>query len=432
MKNSFKNLLLTYEALIVRCMQFLLLGLVLIRWIENANKAIFIDFRMYLKTAKLIYNGISPYFPEVYKLHINDFPPLQPPSMSLLFMPLSLLPTSNTLYYIYYIVSCCAFVVFVTMVFNYYGFRVKDYLKPKYYNLPVCFVAMLIFISIPFLHTLYSGQNSCFVVLCLFFVLFYPSKDRFLNIFLLGLSAAMKYSLLTFLAPVLIVQKRLKMSVLAFILFGCMVLAVGFWLNGPIPSLMDYIRLLIDDTKNGFNSYENANFEYLFIGFFRSKILNLSLKCLMVLLYFITLFRIWKNRSGDAETFKFLSATEWCLFSAMTLCVSYHRKQDGLIFLPFLGVIVLKIFYEMSSVKVEEIIKLIIGFSFLVFWTIPTTIIVRIASWIGKFFPYGKSIFYYSMNLGGNLFPILQSIMILTICYLCWLEFFQPQNEKPV
>jgi hypothetical protein len=310
------------------------------------------------------------------------------------------------------------------MVFHYYGFRVKEYAKPKYFNLPVYFVATLIFISIPFLHTLYSGQNSCFVILFLFFVLFYPSRDRLLNIFLLGMSAAMKYSMLTFLVPVLIVQKRLKMSVLAFIFFCCMLLAVGFWLNGPIPSLIDYIRLLIDDTKNGYNSYENANFEYLFIGFFRNEILNLSLKCIMIFLYFITLFRVWKKRSGDSEAFKFLSATEWCLFSAMTLCISYHRKQDGLIFLPFLGVIVLKIFYEMSSIKVKEIIKLIIGFSFMLFWTVPTMIIVRVASWIGKFFPYGKTIFYYSTNFGGELFPILQSVMILMICYLCWLEFF--------
>ena len=385
--NVFKKILLRYETGLIRCIQLFLLGIIVARWLGLARNAIFIDLHLYIKTANLVCHGLSPYDNEIIKLYLNNIPPLQPSPMSLFAMPMTLLPGGLFFDYCYLIVSIIIYLIFALLVLNYFGYHPKDYLKPLWKNLPIYLVLLLICISNPFLHTLHSGQSSCFTVLFLFLVLLYPDRDKSYNPIFLALAAATKYSLMTFLAPVLLLQKRFKVSVLSFILFMAMVLSVGFWLNGPISSLLDYAKLLVNDTNQGFNSYRQGNFDFLYIGFFKHNLLNILLKFIVVITYCLVLYKIWQNSEKDGNhNIPRLTSVEWCLFSLMTLFISYHRKQDGILFLPFLGVVTLHSFYELLHKNTYLIIKTIICFSLLLFWAFPTRLMKKLISQLAKMY----------------------------------------------
>ena len=106
--NVLKKILAQYERVFVRTIQIFLLIFTFARWIKIAVNANFMDYNIYIQTAKLIRMGISPYEKEVYDLYMR-LPPLQPPSMSLLFMLPSLWSESVIVSYLYFTASIIAF-----------------------------------------------------------------------------------------------------------------------------------------------------------------------------------------------------------------------------------------------------------------------------------------------------------------------------------
>lgn len=427
--NVLKKVLIQYERVLARVIQIFLFLFTFARWIRIAVNANFMDYKIYLQTAKLIRMGISPYEKEVYDLYMQ-LPPLQPPSMSLLVMLPSLWPTSLIISYLYFVTSIIAFLALAIIIFNCFGYRISEYIKPMWKNLPIWFALMLVCVSNPFLHTLHIGQNNCFAALFLFVALLFPKHDKYLNIFFLGMAAAVKYSIMTFLAPVLIVQKRLKISILGFIFFIVMVLSVGFWLNGPILSFIDYLKMVSFDIKYGANSYENNAYEYICLGFFKIQIINKILKILILISYCWILYKKFIN-NNDKKSIFHLTAVECCLFSSMTLCISYHRLHDGILFLPFLAVIVLDSYYHMSKKNIYSVLIMIVSFSFFMFWCIPYNITKLIAIKIGALYPSGANFLYYAKGDIG-LFPLLPMTMFFMICFLLLLETSQKSNDKKV
>ena len=205
------------------------------------------------------------------------------------------------------------------------------------------------------------GQNSSCTALLLFIALFYPQMDNRGNIIFLSLAAAMKYSLLTMQVPILVLQKRLRLCIFSLLLFIVMVLAVGLWLDGIIPALMEYLNLLITDTQSGVNSYSDVNsYSFVHVGFFNSRFLNIFFKAFLFLLYMLTCIRIYfRTRTNLKETNCYfpqkLTALEWGAFTTMTMAISYHRLYDCILFLPVLGVI----FFKMIQKKEKSVIDYI-------------------------------------------------------------------------
>ena len=425
--NVLKKVFVQYERILVRVIQIFLLFVTFARWIRIAVNANFMDYNIYIKTAKLIRLGISPYEKDVYEFYMK-LPPLQPPSMSLIAMLPSLCPTSVIIRYLYFIASIIAFTALAIIIFNYFGYRINEYIKPKWKNLPILIILMLICVSNPFSHTLFVGQNNCFAAFLLCFALLFPKYDRTFNFVFLGMAAAVKYSIMTFLAPVLIFQKRLKICFLGFILFMAMVLSVGFWLKGPIPSFVDYLKLVSIDVLHGANSYENHSYDYICLGFFKIQIINTILKILIVISYFWILYKKFINNKDKNSKLHF-TALECCLFSSMTLCISYHRLHDGILFLPFLAVIVLDSYYRMSKKNLYSILTMIVSFSFFMFWCVPYNVTKSIAQKIGALYPSGANFLYYAKDDIG-IFPLLPIAMFFMICFLLLLEKTQKSNAK--
>ena len=242
---------------------------------------------------------------------------------------------------------------------------------------------------------------------------------------------------MTFQIPILILQRRLKMSILAFILFIAMCLSIGIWLDDLVAVFHEYVDCVSKSTSYGGNSYGEGSFFFLSIGFLKHKILNHMLRLFICLAYMGVLLKIWKRgkTQGDKSFPMHLTSVDWGLFTIMTIFFSYHRIQDGVLFIPFIGVIVLELYQQCIKHGFHckiAIAKFSVALLILLFWTVPSSIVFSIGSKLGRAFPAGEKVFYYTTDqVGGfsNIFPIMSCIMFFMIVFLLWLEFSQSEVE---
>ncbi len=431
------NIIKRYETICCSICQFMLCILILLRLAMAYRTALFTDTRFFVETATWVRQGICPYKPEVFLTKFGSAP-LQAPSMSLFSMPLCYCSiTFQNI--VFFILGTLAYFAFAILVFNYFGFNYKEYIKPRWRSLPVLFVLTLVCIASPFLGMLRAGQNSSLAAVCLFLAILYPSNDKISNIVWLGLSAAFKYSVMTFQIPILVLQRRLKMSILSFILFVVLCLSIGIWLDDLVTVFHEYVECVVKSTSQGGNSYGEGSFFFLSIGFLKSNIINRILKIFICLAYIGVLLKIWKRNmtKGEKGFPMHLTAVDWGLFTFMTIFFSYHRIQDGVLFMPFLGVIVLELYQYCIKMKdtnhKQGIFQLLLASLFLIFWTTPSSIIFSIGSKIGNMIPVAEKIVHYSTDkVGGfsNIFPIMPFVMLAIIVYLLWLEFSFQKNKS--
>ena len=427
-----KHVLTKYETLIVYSIGLVLFAVAVSRIKSALETLASVDGQCWVKTARCILNGISPYHKEVYTA--LTIMPVQSPGVSVIFMPIC---TFSRVFQnlFFFFVPLLFYYGFVILVFYYYGFHPKDYLKPRWSNLPVWIVLMLVLISSPLMLMISSGQISSMATLFLFAALFFPAGDKSVNFIFLGLAAALKYSLLTFQVPVLLIQKRFRMAVAGFALFAVLVLSVGLWLDGIISAFVEYVQMLFKDVHSGINSYQNGGDPtFLYVGFFKYGILNNLFRVGILAAYAFALWRIYcRSKKDGAESVMHLSCAEWGLFTAMTCVFSYHRIHDGVLFMPFLGVLFLEQCKQASSCKKVKSAFLLL---FLLFWACPRKIILYFGQMITTFFPEGiPFIRYGSMNYNGGIlvsFPIFQCMMLMMLFLLAWIVFSEHKDSAPV
>ena len=423
----------------------LLLGLiVLARLLMAWNNASFIDTRQFVETARLILQGISPYHPEtnptIYKY------PIQSPGMSLLSMPFCFTPQIfQNLFF--FIGGALAFLAFTLMVFHCYGYSPRQLLEARWRNLPIWLTLTAILVSSPHLTMLRNGQNSSFAALLLFAALLFPQRDHGSNILFLGTAATMKYSLLTMSAPVLLLQrKRWSLCMGSFLLFVLLVLSVGLWLEGIVPTFTDYLKFLSANIAYGSNSYTKSADTLLHTSFFRCNFVNIIVKLFLVLLYFISLYNIWRRGQQDTDIVRqaaakenplSLTATEWSAFTAMTMCISYHRVHDGILFLPFLGVVFVESLDAMRGPEkcgtTTWLSTLCLG-ALLLFWAVPLNTVFAFEDFIGTHFPAGKYVFYYGntpYDKWTMMFPLTKIVMLFTTVFLFVKSLAETRPSSP-
>ena len=243
---AMKNFFMRNEKVCCRICQLMLGLVVLLRLSIVYRGGFFTDTRFWVETANFVRQGLNPYLPEVYLTKFG-IPPVQAPSMTFLAMPLVFcsIPIQNC---IIFLLGTLSYAFFCIIVFQYYGFSYRDFGAPQWKNLPVWFILACLFNSSPFLGMLRAGQNSSIAACLLFAALFSPAHDKYRNIFLLGLSAAVKYSMMTLMAPILVLQKRWKMSLLAFGFFVALCLTLAFWLD-DIQAILKHSRPIIAENR---------------------------------------------------------------------------------------------------------------------------------------------------------------------------------------
>lgn len=425
-----KQFLIHYEAPIVYIIGLMLFAALVSRIKSGLQTTACADGRCLVVTAQSILNGISPYFEEIWRE--LGMIPLQSPSVSLIIMPVCFFSRVYQNLFFFF-VPLLFYYAFVIMVFYYYGLHPKDYLKPRWSSIPIWIILVLVLSSSPLMLMLSAGQLSSITAAFLFAALLFPERDKSVNFLFLGLAAAIKYSLLTFQVPLLLLQKRFRLAITGFVLFAILVLSVGLWLDGIIPAFVEYVRMLLDDVQHGYNSYSKGGEPtFLYIGFFKFSILNFLFKAGIVAVYAFVLWKVYcrDKENKSSEYALHLSCAEWALFTVMTCLISYHRLHDGVIFMPFLGVLFLQQYKQNSS---SDRIKSVLLLLFLLFWACPRKIILHIGEMIATNFPAGtKLVWYGSMKIeGGRLvsFPIYQCVILLMLILLSWIVFSDHQTK---
>ncbi|MBO4633425.1 MAG: hypothetical protein J5858_16030 [Lentisphaeria bacterium] len=208
---------------------------------------------------------------------------------------------------------------------------------------------------------------------------------------------------------------------------------------------------MIWNTKNGNNSYIGSSYNMVNIGFFQQAFINIAVKVLLILLYLLTLYKIWlrgRKESGEAKWHDVfpsrLTALEWASFTVLTLVISYHRAYDCFLFLPFIGVLFIDLFRKISAQgkfkSMDCIVSLFLVF-LLLFWAVPPSIVFRFEAFLGNLFPAGEKVFVYSsyefMHYDKTMFPLTKIIMLFTAFFLFAMElspfanrFSDPQTNR--
>lgn len=429
-KTNMKTFLMRHEKPICLALQCGLCMVVILRLLMVYMNGIYPDARVFVDTANLIRQGINP-----YTGGFGDHA-IQAPTMSILAMPLCFC-TKNARNTVMFVLGAVSFILYCLMAFRAYGFGCRQCVAPRWRHLPIWFVLACLFISSPISGMLRIGQNSSIAAVLLFAALLHPSRDNGPNVLFLGLSAAVKYSLMTMLAPVLVLQKRWKMSLLAFGLFAIMLLCLGFWVDNVFLVLRDYVTMCAKSTTGGGNSYNVHAFYFLSIGFLKIAPLNSLLKYSLLVMYVCALVRIWRggDKTGEIGFPGHLTATDWGLLTVITMLVSYHRIQDAILFMPFIGIMFLESFYEALDGRLNSraVSRSLVLLALVVFWTLPSSMVFAAGSWIGKRFPGGERYFFYTDDaVGGfyHIFPLMPCVLLAMAVFFFWLEF-RGDDRKP-
>ncbi len=393
--------------------------LVIARMIRAYQKAPFLDLRVMMSTCELIVNHTSPYMTEAFNALGYDAPPVQPPSMSILLLPLLPLPFTAQAIIVFGINLIAAILCLFVVIRHYRLYEGSTPFTPCYPNLLLWFLMALALMSDPAANMLRYGQWVSVAWLCMLLVLFQPKRERS-NAVLLGLAAAIKYSLLPLAAPLLLLQGRWRICVIGFALFLILVLLPGLWLDGIIPGITEYLRMLAADMKGGANSYTHGiTYNMIHFEFLRLPHLNLLGKALILFLVALMLLGIRKERgTGSPRRWPAeFAPAELGLLASATLCLSYHRIHDAFIMIPFLVAVCLQCFRE------QRFREFTVSLAFLLYMAQPTTLHYRIAGLIGSKLPFLEKFVYFGSYPFKAMFPLTNiAIYLLTVWFfvLAW------------
>lgn len=423
-KMKIKFFFMEHERLVMSLFGILILTLTALRFINVFHGSSFVDQKIMTVTAELITKHISPYMSPEYDAYHFPGLPIQSPSVSIFMMPLLLLPPPCR-FILMFVLNIAAVGLSCFLVVRKYDlFKGKSPLSPCYGNLLVWIFGFLVLQSSPMLTMLRHGQMIGIVLLLTVLFLLFPAKEKY-NWLYLGLAAILKYSLLFFTAPLLVLQKRIRICFAGFALFLLFLLLPGLWLDGIRESLMDYINLLLENTRSGNNSYaQGSSFCMVQFDFWRFSILNLIGKLLLFSAFIYMLIRSRrrldpaKDRGWIPSEFR---VPELCLITSASLCILYHRNYDGVLFLPFLLAICLQ------SIRYGNKAAAAVNILFLLFWAAPMGAVYAASNFLGARLSFLNSAIYFSTYQNWqHIFPLSNIVLFAMVLWF----FLQIMMEK--
>ncbi len=397
------------------------------RQLQVFRGAGFVDLDVIMTTSSLIADNTSPYMTEAYRAYNYPAPPIQAPSVSILVMPLLILPEFARAVVVFNLTLLAAVGCVLVVMNRYKLFRGSSIFTPCYPNLGMWFITFLAVTSGPVLTMLRHGQLVSIAWLCILLVLLYPRRDK-VNWLFLGLSAGIKYSLLPLAAPLLLLQRRWLICAAGFLLFGILVLMPGLWLGGIVSSISEYVKMLLEDVSGGANAYATgSSYNMIHFDFFRSGFLNLLGKAAVLFMLALVIVRTWRRRHEKSGWFPLeITAAELGLVSAATLSISYHRIYDVTIVMPFLAAVCVRSLFERRHAV------LTVSLLFLVYLAMPTSADYLISDRIGQALPFLEKIVYFSGYGQWKKIVPLTNIAIFALTawffYLAWTEDSRPKR----
>lgn len=394
-----------------------------------------VDFQTVYSGTKSMVHHISPYLVENTGQHQpsticspGSFITIHSPGNFTFFLPfLALdLKTATILWIVLNLVilQICLFCVIIH--FKLYGG--DSPWQPHVQNLIVLFFAYLTTRSQAVGSLLFTGQNTLVAfVLLLPLLLSYKPLDRAFPLFFGG-SAAVKFSMLACLAPVLWFRGHWKCCIGGFVIFLFLMSIPCFWMHQtPWDFLSTYVATVMNSTNQGHDSYadpERAR-ALIHMGCFRNNLLNVGIKLFVLALVGAFIARPWiqklksshagfslQSRMASIRSMPFEPADLLLLFSA-TMVVSYHGTYDGAIVGIFLFATVCRDFLDRRYVVAS------IGFAFLLFFALPKPSVIVVFHLLNTCLVEFNDVFYLTTDKMIPV-PIWPFVYFFLTLYAAW------------
>jgi hypothetical protein len=293
-----------------------------------ARSTEFVDFRAYYDMTWAMLRGENPFI--IANLRVWNWAeaPIFYPGAAPIFLPLMGFGI-DTAKYIFLAVNIIAGIVLMLIVLGRFGLWENTGTQAQKIRsgeiLPL--ILILLFLgSTPFIACLRHGQICTVASIILCTVLFYSDKVR--GGILLGLTAMMKYSMITVSAPVILIRRNgLPVCVIGFSIFliaGLFPLISG---GNLTETYMSYYNEMNRQMVHGFNTYAESGYNMLHADLIAIPPLRTALKISVLVATFIVIIR---------TRHKELGIPEMLLIASSTMIISYHRLYDLVLVLPFL------------------------------------------------------------------------------------------------
>ncbi|MCP3967880.1 MAG: DUF2029 domain-containing protein [Lentisphaerae bacterium] len=353
--------------------------------------------------------GLNFFDPANLSLRQWDDPLIVFPGMTIFFIPFTLFNIS-TGKIIYYLLSIAAAVYVFQLCFNLVGLKEKLNLKSPNAISWLWLGSFFIYInSSPTIMCLRHGQSPVWTALGI--MLLFKLKNPISQATALGLTALMKYTMITALAPVLFFKRKFNLCITGFIIFLILSIYPLFFGLDLVEIYCEYFSVTDDNIATGFNSFAVSGYNMIDFSFFKNSLIN---TVGIFTFWAILLWVIWRERKTDRFSLNLL-----LFLFAVTIPLSYHRLYDcGLLN----ALLLIKLIFLMQRRSWGHAI--FCG-GFIAFWLIPFSIILEISNIIGKTLPFLNKIFFF--NSYGNynqIFPLTAIMMTALTIYLLILYIY--------
>ena len=289
-----------------------------------------------------------------------------------------------------------------------------DYRKPNVKALLILSMTFIFLNSTPVIMTFRHGQNTIFITLFLVLCLF--CRSQWAKVILFSLVAVIKYTMLPLLAPALFLKKNYLFCIVSFLVFLLFTISPVFCGHNIITLYSRYADLILQYVSNGgFNTYVESGYSMLNISFFKLNIINVLGKLFFGLLAAYIIFR---ERRQNSFGMNFL-----LVIMCITMLLSYHRLHD----IPLIMLIILAEFY-FSMLKKDKI-NMLISAVFIIFFTVPFSLIISLSHLMTKLPHSGDFIqigHYYLKHM--DVFPLSAIVFLLLTIYSLYLYFFKKED----
>jgi Glycosyltransferase family 87 len=386
-----------------------LLLLILARLVHSYLKNPQIDFLAYLDVSRAVIKNLNPY--SFDDLIYFPWERLQVcyPGIAIFFIPFVFMgkTVAGIVYFI--LNSVCAGALFY-MLFKVTGLWKRiDFRNPDRHFMWFWILAFAYFNSQPVLACLRHGQIALIVSLAIMLILV---KIRLgWKVFFFIFAAVQKYSMITFLGPLMFIKGRYWFCIFSFIGFILVSLTPMVFGVDIVLLYSDYVNELSAQLKTGFNTYAGSGYNMLQVECFKMGLVNYVLKGFFVLLFLYVLLREWRKPKYSLNLLMFI-------FSCSML-VNYHRVYDlGLVN----ALIAVKFIYFLDR---KQYLHSTIAGLLMLFFLIPQTIYFHICRILGKF-PGAGDLFYladYYQGISG-MFPLLPFVVMFMTLWSWYLYQF--------
>jgi hypothetical protein len=293
-----------------------------------ARSTEFVDFRAYYDTTWAMLRGGNPFILSNLRVWNWAEAPICYPGAAPVFLPFMGFGI-ETAKYVFLALNILAGISLMLIVMSRFGFweNTRGQMEKLRSGKTLPLILLMIFLSsAPFIACLRHGQIGVFASILICLILLY--SNRISGGIMLGLTAMMKYSLITITGPALLFRKNgIAVCVLGF---GIFLLAGLFPLisGGKLAeTYRSYFNELHSQTSSGFNTYAESGYNMLHADLIAAAPVRSAIKLAVLAATFLVIFRTRRKELGISEML---------LVSSATMIISYHRLYDLVLVLPFL------------------------------------------------------------------------------------------------